>query len=48
MPTVKVNGVDIYFEINGEGPALVLLHGWTGNHKWWREQVPFFSKITRS
>lgn len=44
MPMVKVDDVNIYYEITGEGPALVLLHGWTGNHKWWKEQVPFFSK----
>ncbi|MFQ5999697.1 MAG: alpha/beta fold hydrolase [Candidatus Bathyarchaeia archaeon] len=44
MPRVKVNGVNIFYEITGEGPALALLHGWTGNHKLWKEQVPVFSK----
>ena len=27
MPTEKLNGVDLYYEIEGDGPPLVLVHG---------------------
>ena len=27
--TVKVNGIDLYYEIYGSGEPLMLLHGWT-------------------
>jgi len=47
MPKVKVNDVNIYYEITGEGPALVLLHEWVANHKIWKQQVPVFSKDYR-
>jgi pimeloyl-ACP methyl ester carboxylesterase len=44
MPKIQVNGVNIHYEISGKGPALVLLHGWTENHKFWKLQIPEFSK----
>lgn len=42
MPQVHVNGVELYYEVHGEGPALVLCHGASGNHLNWWQQVPFF------
>jgi pimeloyl-ACP methyl ester carboxylesterase len=27
MPTVRANGIDVHFEVEGSGPPLVLLHG---------------------
>ena len=42
MPTVHVNGIDLYYESHGSGPAVVFCHGAGGNHlSWWR-QVPAF------
>ena len=42
MPTVHVNGIDLYYEAHGAGPAVVFAHGAGGNHlSWWR-QVPAF------
>jgi 3-oxoadipate enol-lactonase len=42
MPKAKVNGVEIYYETHGEGPAVVFAHGRAGSHlSWWR-QVPAF------
>src|SRR5690242_4834731 len=34
----------IYYEVLGNGPALVLAHGMGGNHASWFNQVPFFSR----
>jgi len=47
MPKTKANDVNIYYEISGEGPALVLLHGWMENHNVWKMQIPEFSKDYR-
>jgi len=43
MPFAAVNGVDLYYESEGEGPALVFCHGADGNHMSWWQQVPAFS-----
>src|SRR5918993_1417596 len=43
--SVKVsNMASIYYEVHGDGPALVLAHGMGGNHASWFNQVPFFSR----
>ncbi|MEP6893827.1 MAG: alpha/beta hydrolase [Gaiellaceae bacterium] len=41
MPYAAVNGLNMYYEDHGEGPALLLLHGGSGSipEKW----IPFFS-----
>jgi 3-oxoadipate enol-lactonase len=44
MPLVNINGIDLYYEVHGEGPALVLAHGGGGSHLSWWQQVPEFSK----
>lgn len=33
--TQSINGILIYYEIHGEGEALVLLHGFTGSGADW-------------
>jgi pimeloyl-ACP methyl ester carboxylesterase len=37
---LEVNGVRLHVEDEGEGPAVVLLHGWPDSHLVWRNQVP--------
>jgi 3-oxoadipate enol-lactonase len=44
MPFAKINGIDLYYEVHGDGPALVLAHGGGGSHLSWWQQVPEFSK----
>ena len=44
MQIRTVDGVDLYYEIYGQGPALVFAHGAGGNSASWYQQVPFFSQ----
>jgi len=44
MPKVRINGIDLYYEVHGEGPVIVFAHGRGGNHLSWWQQVPFLSK----
>jgi pimeloyl-ACP methyl ester carboxylesterase len=47
MPTVKVSDINIYYEVHGEGEALVLIMGYTANTAWWGWEVPVFSQRYR-
>ncbi|HEY7295748.1 MAG TPA: alpha/beta hydrolase, partial [Dehalococcoidia bacterium] len=42
MPTLTLNGTDLYYETHGAGPAIVFAHGAGGNHLSWFQQVPTF------
>lgn len=42
MPRANVNGVQLYYEVHGQGPALVFCHGADGNHLSWWQQIPAF------
>ena len=44
MPTVKVGDISIYYEIHGEGEALVLIMGYGGSSLGWFRQIPVFSR----
>jgi 2-succinyl-6-hydroxy-2,4-cyclohexadiene-1-carboxylate synthase len=39
-----VNGVDYHVERTGSGPALVLLHGFTGSTATWAPHIPVFAR----
>ncbi|HEY6597933.1 MAG TPA: alpha/beta hydrolase, partial [Pseudomonadales bacterium] len=43
MPTIKTAGAEIYYEVTGNGPALLFAHGAGGNAASWWQQVPAFS-----
>ena len=47
MPKAPINGMELYYETAGEGPAVVFAHGRGGNHLSWWQQVPVFSKSYR-
>jgi 3-oxoadipate enol-lactonase len=48
MPIAPVNGIQLYYEVHGEGPStIVFAHGAAGNHLVWFQQVPFFKKKYR-
>jgi 3-oxoadipate enol-lactonase len=47
MPLAHINGIEVYYEVHGEGPALVLAHGGGGNHLSWWQNVPALAKRFR-
>jgi pimeloyl-ACP methyl ester carboxylesterase len=44
MPFVKVNGIEIYYEISGSGPPLTLIMGLTCCVQHWQWMVPVFAE----
>jgi pimeloyl-ACP methyl ester carboxylesterase len=47
MSTVRVNGVDLYYELSGSGEPLVLVHGSWGDHHNWDPVVASLSESFR-
>jgi 3-oxoadipate enol-lactonase len=47
MPKAHVNGIELYYEVHGDGPAIVFAHGAGGNHLSWWQQVPMFARQFR-
>jgi 3-oxoadipate enol-lactonase len=43
MPISRGNGVDIWYEVTGDGPALVLIHANPFDHDLWMYQAAHFS-----
>jgi len=44
MPQLDRDGVKIRYEVTGDGPALLLTHGYSATGEMWRGQVEAFSK----
>jgi pimeloyl-ACP methyl ester carboxylesterase len=44
MPTINRDGVDIYYEVHGSGPALLLTHGYSSTSAMWQGQIEALSK----
>lgn len=44
MPFVETNGITMYYEVHGRGPAVVLAHPGGGSHLSWWQQVPVFAE----
>ena len=44
MPKFSVNGVEIYYEVHGEGFPLLWSHEFAGDYSSWEPQVNFFSR----
>ena len=44
---INANGINMNYELSGEGKCLVLIHGFTDNLTMWYNQVSDFSKQYR-
>jgi len=47
MPKMRVNDIEMNYELHGEGEPLVLIMGFTGNLEAWRPLVPAFAREYR-
>ena len=47
MPTVHVNGVEIYYEVSGAGPPLTLIMGLGCSARMWQWTAPIFARNFR-
>jgi pimeloyl-ACP methyl ester carboxylesterase len=48
MPMVPVNGVNLYYEEEGSGTALLFLHEFGADYRSWEGQMRFFSRRYRA
>src|ERR1700743_2370812 len=44
MPTINRDGVNIYYEVHGDGPPLILTHGYSSTSAMWKEQIDALSR----
>lgn len=44
MPLLRLNAHQLYYELTGQGPTVVLLHHATGSSRSWRRQVPVLTE----
>lgn len=44
MPKLNRDGVDIYYEVHGQGPVILLTHGYSATAQMWKGQIAPFSK----
>ena len=44
MPKIDRDGVNIYFEVHGDGPPLILTHGYSSTSAMWQGQIDALSK----
>ncbi len=47
MPTLDRNGVQIYYEVHGSGPAVLLTHGYSATAEMWKPQIDPLSQRYR-
>jgi pimeloyl-ACP methyl ester carboxylesterase len=47
MPKIDRDGVKIHYEVHGEGPPLILTHGYSSTSAMWKGQVEALSKYCR-
>ncbi len=44
MPKLNRDGVEVYYEVHGQGPALLLTHGYSATSQMWAGQIEALSK----
>jgi len=45
MPKATVNGINLYYQVHGNGGPLVLIQGFGGGHEGWFFQTRAFRKV---
>lgn len=45
MPKIKVNNINMYYEVHGAGEPLVLISGFSGDHNAWQTVIEDFAKF---
>ncbi len=48
MPSLVVNGVELYYELRGQGPLLLFVHGLGSSGRDWQPQVDYFYRRYRT
>lgn len=44
MAVLQRDGIDLYYEVHGKGPALLLTHGYSATSQMWRPQLEALSR----
>ena|SRR6185312_2141828 len=44
MPKLNRDGVELYYEVHGDGPSVLLTHGYSASADMWKGQIEPFSK----
>jgi pimeloyl-ACP methyl ester carboxylesterase len=44
MAKLNRDGVELYYEVHGEGPALLLTHGYSATSQMWKGQIEALSE----
>lgn len=44
MPKLNRNGVEIYYEVHGQGPVILLTHGYSATCQMWKGQIALLSR----
>ena len=47
MPKIDRDGVKIHYEVHGDGPPLILTHGYSSTSQMWKDQVAALSRHHR-
>src|SRR2546430_16416127 len=47
MPNLSRDGVDIYYEVHGSGPPLILTHGYSSTSAMWQGQIAALSRHSK-
>jgi len=47
MPKIRVNNIELYYEVHGQGYPVVFTHGFAGTVNMWQPQVPVLSREYR-
>ena len=47
MPTIEVNGTELFYQVEGKGEPLVLVHGSWGDHFNWQAVAPELARSFR-